>query len=73
MKHFIVKYSENESYYLKNYQEAVKFVENILNDEFRVPVSINEYDEKGILMEYKINCTTRLHWTKIHEREQTNA
>lgn len=70
MRKFIVKYYENELYYLKNHQEAVKFVENILNNEGRVPISIEEYDQKGILMEYKINCTTRFHWTKIHDREE---
>jgi len=70
MKHFIIKYSEDELYYLKNHQETVEFINNILNNEFRVPISINEYDEEGIFMEYKINCTTRLHWTKIYPREE---
>jgi hypothetical protein len=73
MNHFIIKYSDDELYYLKNHEESVKFVENILNNESKIPISINEYDEKGILMEYKINCTTRFHWTKIHHREETHA
>lgn len=70
MNKFIIKYSEDESYYLENYQTAVKFIENTLNNELKIPISIEEHDKKGIFMEYKINCTTRLHWTKIHAREE---
>lgn len=66
--HFLVKYTEDELYYLKNYQEAADFIEEILNNNQKLPISIEEFDKNGkLVLEYKVNATVRLHWTKNHE------
>jgi hypothetical protein len=68
--YFIVKYFDKDaeqSYYIDTHQECAKFVEEMLNNENKIPASIEEFFGKKLIMEYKINATVRLHWTKKHE------
>lgn len=66
--HFLIKYSDDELYYIQTHQETVTFVEEILNKDQKVPISIEEFDNEGkLILEYKVNATVRLHWTESHQ------